>query len=327
MSPSDSWRAIVLFGLNTATYKMALGNCLYGFAERGVVSVTMGELAEAFFEAYLERLKLDRPQLSTPGRLTVMERVVQRYMSGALSREAAIEEVERNAFGDVIDRFHTVARIETPVKFYERTAKGITLTDALHTLVDDDNDNLMVGELMSRWAMLEAAFEMMRDEKSLVNDLRAFYLANGYERRNITHMRPVLNGYQHSICFYCAQQMDEGDVHVDHVIPRQFVYHDEVWNLVLAHEFCNEQKSDALPGSHYMEKLIQRNEALILSNHPLKAHLIRQLGSSASARRETVSRVYSDAAEVIRYTWQGVRGYNPATDPFYRGFVRELTRS
>jgi hypothetical protein len=28
-------------------------------------------------------------------------------------------------------------------------------------------------------------------------------------------------------------------VHLDHVIPRSYVQHDEIWNIVLAHASCN----------------------------------------------------------------------------------------
>lgn len=52
-----------------------------------------------------------------------------------------------------------------------------------------------------------------------------------------------INGYQNGVCFNCDESIEIDDIHVDHVVPRQFVYHDEVWNLVLAHSFCNQQKA------------------------------------------------------------------------------------
>ncbi len=62
-----SWRAIVLYGLNTATYKIALGRSLEHLARAGRDRVTMPELAEVFFDLYAERLQNGgRPQLSHP---------------------------------------------------------------------------------------------------------------------------------------------------------------------------------------------------------------------------------------------------------------------
>jgi CRISPR/Cas system Type II protein with McrA/HNH and RuvC-like nuclease domain len=105
--------------------------------------------------------------------------------------------------------------------------------------------------------------------------------------------------------------MLEGDVDVDHVIPRQFIYHDEPWNLVLAHTHCNLQKSDALPGLGYLEKLIERNEHFIASNHPLKKKFIGQLGKTPEQRNSRINQVYRDAESAIPYTWEGIRGYDP----------------
>jgi hypothetical protein len=172
---------------------------------------------------------------------------------------------------------------------------------------------------------LEAAFQIKRDGSELENDIRSVYLSRHYERTPITNLIPVLNGYQNSVCFYCGEQMT-GSIHVDHVIPRQFDYHDEIWNLVLAHGFCNEQKSDALPGNHFIEKLIARNEHFIASNHPIKPRPIREFGRDSITRARYVYSVYSDARLAIRLTWEGLRGYQPATDPFYKSVVRSLIK-
>jgi CRISPR/Cas system Type II protein with McrA/HNH and RuvC-like nuclease domain len=115
---------------------------------------------------------------------------------------------------------------------------------------------------------------------------------------------------------------------VDHVIPRQVVQHDDIWNLVLAHAFCNAQKSDLLPGVDYVEKLIERNEHFIGSNHPIRPKLVAQLGTNPERRRRHIERVYGDARLVLgpAYTWEGIRGYHAATDPFYRSIIRKLKR-
>lgn len=323
----DVWRAIILYGLNTATYKIALGHCLARFAREGKSSVSMADLAEKFFDLYVQRLESAKPQLATPNRRTVMERVIDLYNAGILDRAEAIARVEREAFNDVIPRFHVVNHKILPVRFYEQTDGGLVLTDQVFEVFGDSGENQdLLGELGARWDLLEAAFEMRRENGRLDNDIRRFYLVRGHDRRSITWTRPILNGYQKGVCFYCGEPMGEGDVHVDHVIPRQFVNHDEIWNLVLAHDFCNGQKSDALPGAHYIEKLVIRNEYFINSNHPIKNQIIGQLGDTAEERRACIYRIYRDAQLVIRYTWEGIRGYDPENDLFYKNFIRAIYR-
>jgi hypothetical protein len=320
-----SWRAIVLYGLNTATYKIALGHALGQLARRGRDHVSMPELAEVFFDLYVARLESGaRPQLSHPNRLTVMERVVALHRAGRIDRGEAIARVAREAFGDVLPRFHTVGDAPVPVRFYDATPKGLTLTDAAFELLVAPEAAMLGAELSARWDLLEAAFEMKRQAGQLANDVRLVYLERGYERRSITHLRDVLHGYQQGRCFYCGEVIPAGTDHVDHVIPRQFVQHDEPWNLVLAHALCNEQKSDQLPNERSIALLVARNEHLIASNHPIKQPLTAQLGRTPEQRRQTVQRTYEDARLVMPHTWDHARGFDPAPNRFYQTIIRDL---
>lgn len=324
----DYWRAIILYGLNSATYKIALGKSLIKFSKKGKNIVTLNELAEEFFDMYKERLKNNMPQLNQPNRQTVMETIVQKYNIGKINRIQAIDEVTKNAFNDVIPRFHTVHHDDLPINFYVFENNKLYLTDHLFEVFEDKNikDDLE-SEITSRWDLLEAAFALKQNNSKLINDIRKFYLKKGYDRMNITSVIPVLNGYQNDICFYCGEKMNKKNIHVDHVIPRQLVKHDKIWNLVLAHDFCNSQKSDALPPKCYIKKLIERNEHFINSNHPIKNKLINQTGSTSLKRINFIKKVYEDAKIVIGYTWEGIKGYNPSTDKFYKTFIRRYINS
>ncbi len=323
LSPKDSWRGIILLGLNTATYKLALANCLMQYVAQGKTDVTITELAKDFFAVYSTRLENGRPQLILPNRITVMERVVEQFKLGKLTRSQAILRVEKEAFGDVIPRFHTVDNEPVPVRFYAQTRSGLVITDeAFAVLSSGDQSAILQQEVASRWDLLEAAFEVRRNNLQLQNDIRRFYLLNGYDRTDLTYLQPVLDGYQQGICFYCSESMVNSHVAVDHVIPRQVLNHDEVWNLVLAHEFCNQQKSDFLPSTAHIEQLVERNEFLIVSNHPLKDKIIQSLGNTPGERIQRVLQIYEQARIVIGYTWEGVKGYSARTDPLYHYFVR-----
>jgi hypothetical protein len=150
--PTLSWRAIVLYGLNTATYKIALGRSLEYLARAGRDRVTMPELAEVFFDLYAERLQEgNRPQLSHPNRLTVMERVVALHEAGKIDRDEAIACVAADAFGDVVPRFHTVGDTAVPVRFNDATPDGLVLTDATFQLFVQPEGDALGSELGARW--------------------------------------------------------------------------------------------------------------------------------------------------------------------------------
>jgi hypothetical protein len=327
----EYWRTIILYGGNVATYKIALGKSIIDFAKAKKSTVNMTELSIKFFEEYKERLNKNMPQLSIPNRKTVMETVVDLYKIGSISYDKAIDMVKQNAFNDVIPRFHNLNGQPIDMKFYDINKSGLVLTDNIFRLCEEKDLDILVDELLSRWSLLEASFEMSKEQAYISNDadqIRLEYLKKGYPRTNITHLVPVLNGYQKGICFYCGESIINQTIHVDHVIPRRFLNHDEIWNLVLAHDFCNEQKTDLIPPKEYIEKLIQRNEYFIISNHPIKNKLIVSLGLTSKQRRNYIYKVYEDCKSVLgyRYTWDGIKGYNPSTDEFYKTIVRELIK-
>lgn len=312
--PQDYWRAVVLYGQNVATYKIALSNCLLDFAREGQTDVSMHELARAFFRQYRERLVGGMPQLSNPGQRTVLERVVEAYNRGEVSEDAAVDRVEKQGFTDVVPRFHTVNGAPIPRPFYEATPRGLILTDDLLALFVDEQPMLR-AEIASRWDLLEAAFEMRLPIEVLGTDAHMIFRSNGYERVNITGTHPVLNGYQNGLCFYCGEPLGDEPIHVDHLIARGFLNHDEIWNLVLAHAACNLSKSDLLPPREYLEKLYRRNEYFIASNHPIKRHLIAQMGATPAQRRGFLEGTYADARRVLIHIWSGFRLGARRADP------------
>ena len=323
---SDYWRGIILYGLNAATYKIALGKTLIDLSQQGLNTVSWDQLSEQFLKEYLKRLSSDKtmPQQSNPNRWTVMERIVKNYQLDKLSFPEAIDEVGRKAFGDVIPRFQTIGTDTRVVKdmFYEfYPGQKLILTDELHRIVEREKDSLL-SELDARWSLLEGAFSLKRGQFELQNDILDIYLKNGHERTNLTGNIPFLKGYQGNTCFYCGESIQAGDVHVDHVLPRTILNHDEVWNLVLSHSTCNLNKEDFVVGPHYFEKLEMRNENIMGSNHPWKQKISASLGLTPSARKASLRRHYENVKTALNNNyWGGHPSYNPATDPFFKRLI------
>ena len=329
-SDKDYWKGIILYGLNVATYKIALGKTLLDFASKGSNEVSWSDLSRAYLATYEERLREDgMPQLNNASRLSVMERILRGMNNGALTYEQAVNEVATSAFNDVIPRFQTIGRDRNIVrdKFYETEfGQRLVLKDSLLSITDTSRLELE-QELDTRWALLEGAFTMKRTQFRLTNDIRDIYLADGYKRKEIASNIPFLDGYQNNTCFYCSEPIEAGDMHVDHVLPRQVMNHDEIWNLVLSHSTCNLSKSDHLVGKHYIEKLIVRNENIMGSNHPWKHKILEQLGHTPSKRRVALERHYDNVKAVLGANWWGgIDHYDPSTDPFYRSLITQLNQ-
>ena len=324
----DYWKGIVLYGLNSATYKIALGKTLVELTKHNQEHIKWDTLSEEFLHQYLQRLSGENtfPQQAIPMRQTVMERVVKKLQMGVIDKDEALSIVAQDGLSNVIPRFQSIAGDKEIVenKFYHFDfGKELILHDSVFSIVEN-NENEIIEELDARWGLLEGAFSIHQEHWELSNDIRDIYIKDGHRRTNITKNIPFLQGYQGNTCFYCGEAL-EGDIHVDHVLPRQVIQNDEIWNLVLAHSHCNMSKLDRLVGQHYILKLIQRNENIMGSNHPWKKKIQTALGNTAKQRAKTIVYHYDNVKNVIgAYYWGGIEGYNPASDPFYRRLITKL---
>jgi hypothetical protein len=324
----DYWKAIILYGLNNATYKIALGKTLLDLQASQQGQVQWSLLSETFLNNYLAKLEeRPMPQQANPARITVMERIIAELKTGRISKDQAISDTGIKGFNDVIPRFHSIGTNTEMVRdrFYEvEFGRAIRLKDELFMLGEEDVQALY-EELHARWNLLEGAFAINQTQSVLQNDDRLIYIQNGYSRTDITGNIPFLSAYQGNTCFYCGEPIIMGDIHVDHVLPRQVVCHDEIWNLVLAHSYCNELKSDRLVATYYIEKLISRNENIMGSNHPWKKRIEEQLGKNKVQRRSTLQYQYGQVSTILgAYYWGGMKDYIPEKDDFYRKLITRL---
>lgn len=64
-------------------------------------------------------------------------------------------------------------------------------------------------------------------------------------------------------CIYTQQRLDEGDLSLDHFLPRSFVGHDRIWNLVPVARSVNSAKGARLPKQTYLESLVLVHHSII----------------------------------------------------------------
>ena len=75
----DLFKGIILFGLNSSTYKMGLAQVLLNASKNKQDVVHWENLATNYFDEYLMRLDSNNPmpQQGNPNRLTKMERIIK----------------------------------------------------------------------------------------------------------------------------------------------------------------------------------------------------------------------------------------------------------
>ncbi|MFD2247201.1 HNH endonuclease domain-containing protein [Pontibacter ruber] len=302
-SLESQWRAIILFGKNTATYKFAFAKALLEMVEKEKVSVSLKDLAEPFSRHIVNHLKQNNRQ----GNFTSSTFLDQcrSFINNEITKEELLIQTERLGFNNVVDAFQVVNRDTIPDPFYEKNYtkgnKEIVITDNLMRLKESFHFQNFEQETEARWNLVETAWNLNINPNMLEvqydSNKEQFFIENNFMRRvDITSVRDALNGYQKGKCFYSFQDISVRSLspnlcEVDHFLPHaNKQYHlpsniNGVWNLVLADKDINRDKSSRIPEPKFLYRLYNRNEFFIESKHPLAETIINQTGDTPEKRR------------------------------------------
>lgn len=331
----DYWRAIILLGKNVTSYKFALAKSLLELAPEGKSIITLEELAEPFSRYICEHLAsveskglpLSESQgQPTPNSYKAIE-ICKDFHLGNIDRDELIQKIKRDGFKVVLDKFHNVNSQEISKRFYVKRRGGITLTDELFQLIKRYQYKNLPEEVESRWQATETAWGL-GISRNLISanydpEKKLFFVEDDREqerRVDVTSSRGALNAYQKGKCFYCMADISivsgsENLADVDHFFAHSLTNRgllvgriNELWNLVLACQSCNSSKSDNLPHSKYLKKLICRNEYLTQSPikyqtmhnryHLLRKSLVQQIGNTHFLRVNFQKSIYAKAQKL-----------------------------
>lgn len=323
-SIESQWRAIILFGKNSATYKFAFAKSLLELIEQEKTRISLEELSIPFANAIVEHLKKSDKQ-GNAGSSKFLEGC-RNYINNTITKEDLYSLTEKYGFVNVVDAFQNVNGGTIPNPFYEKNygqgKKEIVVTDNLLKIKELFQFRNLEQEVEARWNLVETAWnlqikpnllEVKYDEsKSL------FFIESNLMRRiDITSVRDSLNGYQKGKCFYSFQDIsiNKNDINiceVDHFLPHvnKFAHSQTganingVWNLVLADSSINLHKKARIPEERFLHRLYNRNEFYIESKHPLAETIINQTGLTKESRRSFLEAQYNLALKHSIHPWK-----------------------
>ena len=321
ISTETKWRALILFGSNTATYKFAFAKSLLELVEQETTRISLEDLAKPFALNLAEHLKTSEKQINS--NISSYIEVVKSYNTGDTNIGDLIRATQKDGFKYVIDAFQHLHGAQITSPFYYKDFSGkkkeLVVTDELLKLKESSQVSNLPLEVEARWKLVETAWNLNINPNVLEvihdNEKQTFYIEERdfHRRIEITSSRDSLNGYQKGKCFYSFQDIDlvgNNVCHVDHFFPHSMkvLYHSNginingVWNLVLADPNINGNKTNHIPEKRFLERLFQRNEFYIQSKHPLAETIINQTGQTQKQRIEFLNRCYN-LADVSQQKW------------------------
>jgi hypothetical protein len=323
-SLESQWRAIILFGKNSATYKFAFAKSLLSLIENEKTKISLDELAIPYANAIVEHLKKSDKQ-GNAGSSKFLEGC-RSYINETISKEELYSLTEKFGFVNVVDAFQNVNGGIIPDPFYEKNysqgKKEIVVTDNLLKIKELFQYRNLEQEVEARWNLVETAWNLQMNPNLLEvrydENKSLFFIENNLMRRiDITSVRDSLNGYQKGKCFYSYQDIsikknDRNICEVDHFLPHvNKLAHSQtganingVWNLVLADSSINLHKKARIPEKRFLHRLFNRNEFYIESKHPLAETIINQTGLTKESRRRFLETQYNIALTHSIHQWK-----------------------
>ena len=323
-SLESQWRALILFGKNSATYKFAFAKSLLELIDRETTKISLTDLSKPFSKNIIEHLKVNDKQGNAKS--SSFLNVCRSHIKGEISDGELWTQTEKLGFVNVVDAFQNLNGAKIPDIFYEKNYKSgnkeIIIKDNLLKLKESFHFQNFNQEVEARWNLVETAWNLNINPKLLEvkydEDKSLFFLENDFMRRtDITSVRDSLNGYQKGKCFYSFQDISvvSGNANlceVDHFLPHvNITVHNEfganingVWNLVLANKDVNRNKSAKIPEKRFLQRLFNRNEFYIQSKHPLAETIINQTGNTKQKRIEFLNKQYQLALNSAIITWK-----------------------
>ena len=137
-SIESQWRAIILFGKNSATYKFAFAKALLDLVEEQKTRISLTEFAIPFADSIVEHLRVNDKQGNS--NTSKFLKGCRDYINGNISKEQLYSLTETEGFNYVVDAFQNVNGGAIPDKFYEKNftqgKKEIVVTDNLLRMKD-----------------------------------------------------------------------------------------------------------------------------------------------------------------------------------------------
>ena len=199
ISLESQWRAIILFGKNSATYKFAFGKALLQLVSKETNSISIKDLSPLFVESILKHIKNNDRQGNSNS--SSFLDACRKYNNNEITYDNLLYTTEKQGFNNVIDAFQNVNGNIVPNKFYEKdfngNSKKIIITDDLLKLKESIQFTNFESEVEARWNLVETAWNLDINpnllEVKIDDDLETLFLENDFMRRkNITSAKASL---------------------------------------------------------------------------------------------------------------------------------------
>ena len=287
----EKFLGMVVHGKKSTTYKFAFAKFLLEYCKQDTVEEhvefsTIAKYFMKFFWPQVCKTKLNHaPRYTKKGGIKVPDIITiignefseswypKNYAYYELQEKAKIQncinDISQKCFNDVVWRFQKIANIEpeNPLFFKYQVVPGwsdpnrkdtdltfgIDLNPEFIKFVQEKHVLLNAVVILEWTRFLE---KYNRDVPLIIPKLEGSEIKRDTVYSNKAKQELTDAGYDE--CFYCKIKFSNSiKVHLEHVIPFDYISEDNIWNYSLACQSCNCHKSGFLPPEEFIDKLIK----------------------------------------------------------------------
>lgn len=172
---------------------------------------------------------------------------------------------------------------------YSLDKKIIRLSSRFAETIGSHRSTLL-GIVILEWAKF---LEKFNQTPNLVSKLSTEKPLRRLSRfRNLFLDTPIMSS---AVCHICGNRLLQKDFTLDHVVPFEYIFCDEIWNLVPAHRCCNSRKGARVGSEQMIRRLVERNCSLWDSEITIIKKWLCASGESAAALEHTLITMASSA--------------------------------
>ena len=258
--------ALMRHAVMSASYKPALLKALTRIASRSdSLAISLEDIGEEFAKMYWNQVVVYHlRQASSVSKesevIRLISQVSRDYGMRSFSdlpkagREKIRAAMARILTINVLAAFHTSKPADMPFLFdWSKGETRVRLSSESHTFLCENSGVLQVVANYHWATFLEAC-------NRLAPKIIQKVARDGARRGSLIPYLRILSEDGPQECFYCGTGFEDSRAAVvDHVIPWSFLLEDPIWDLVLSCAKCNSAKSDWLPESEFISRLVRRN--------------------------------------------------------------------
>lgn len=290
----DKWLHIIRNCSYDNTYKMAWAKALTEIAleyeeetlldsENDKVEILLRDIAKKVLRYYFEQtIFFDLQQSSNPLKPPVLVTIAKKLIGDYQGYSGTVKPVKwfRSNIESVCEKEYqkavnsTVTALKTDVSYrflriegmevegvyqYEKKADSLFM-DIANLRALKENSLLFFDAINYRWTQM---LENFNTSPRLSKKVRIID-EDQIRRKPLGKFSSYIKTENPSCeCFLCGKTIDSETPAIDHVIPWSYLYSDDLWNLVFAHQSCNSSKSNVIPSEEMIQRLETRNKKMM----------------------------------------------------------------